>query len=145
MRERELPNFKNNRVMTNIVSAMRRKESTMTSREFYTAIANLTEIPAELVEFANESLAKMDARNEKARSKLRKADPAVTARKDAVAKFVFSNEGEFTADEIAETLGLTAPQVSSAMRVYVTAGGKVTKGSRKIDSKHTKVTYVIGA
>ena len=116
----------------------------MTNREFYTAIASMTNVPAELVEFATDALAKLDARNEKARSKPRKADPAVTARKDAVAEFVLSHEGEFTADEIAEILGLTAPQVSSAMRVYV-AGGKVTKGSRKIDSKHSKVTYVIGA
>ena len=120
----------------------------MTTREFYTAIINYLDGAdidgAAVQEFAKDALSKLDARNEKARSKPRKADPAVTARKDAVAEFVLSNEGEFTADEIAETLGLTAPQISSAMRVYV-ASGKVTKGTRKIDAKHTKVTYVIGA
>ena len=42
------------------------------------------------------------------------------------------------------TLFLTAAQVSSAMRAHVSAG-TVTKGTRKIDSKHSKVTYVIGA
>lgn len=144
MRERKLPNFKNNRVMTDIVSAMRRKESTMTNREFYTAIANLTEIPAELVEFANESLAKMDARNEKAKARPRKENAEVAGRKAAIAEFITANEGEFTADEIAETLSMTSAQVASAMRVHI-AGGIVTKGSRKIDSKHTKVVYKIGA
>ena len=116
----------------------------MTNREFYTAIASMTNVPAEIVEFASDAIAKLDARNEKAKAKPRKADPAVTERKDAVARFVIENDGEFTADEIAAILGLTAPQVASAMRVHV-AGGRVTKGSRKIDSKHTKVTYVIGA
>ena len=116
----------------------------MTNREFYTAIANLTEIPAELVEFANESLAKLDARNEKAKARPRKENAEVAGRKAAVAEFIVTNEGEFTADEIAETLGMTSAQVASAMRVHI-AGGAVTKGNRKIDSKHTKVTYKIGA
>ena len=115
----------------------------MTTREFYQSVISGTITP-DTIEKAQALLASLDARNEKAKARPRKADPAVTARKDAVAEFVLSNEGEFTADEIAETLGLTAPQVSSALRVFVSAG-KVTKGSRKIDSKHTKVTYVIGA
>ena len=116
----------------------------MTNREFYTDIANLPEIPAELVEFANESLAKLDARNEKAKARPRKENAEVTGRKAAVAEFILTHEGEFTGDEIAETLNMTSAQVASAMRVHVT-GGAVTKGSRKIDSKHSKVTYVIGA
>ena len=120
----------------------------MTTREFYTSIINYLDgqdmDAIAIQEFAKDALAKLDAHNEKARSKPRKADPAVTARKSAVAEFVVSHEGEFTADEIAETLGLTAAQVSSALRVHV-AGGNVTKGTRKIDSKHSKVTYVIGA
>ena len=134
--------------MTDIVSAMRRKESTMTNREFYTSIINYldgADIDGEATrEFAVEALAKLDARNEKAKTRPRKADPAVQSRKDTVANFVADAEGEFTADEIAETIGLTAPQVSSALRAFV-AAGKVTKGSRKIDSKHTKVTYIFGA
>lgn len=123
---------------------MHRKETTMTNREFYTAIANLSEIPAELVEFANESLAKLDARNEKAKARPRKENAEVAGRKAAVAEFIITHEGEFTADEIAETLNMTSAQVASAMRVHV-AGGTVTKGSRKIDSKHSKVVYKIGA
>ena len=106
----------------------------MTNREFYTAIANLTEIPAELVEFANESLAKLDARNEKAKARPRKENAEVAGRKAAVAEFIGT----------AEALSMTSAQVASAMRVHVSAG-TVTKGSRKIDSKHSKVVYKIGA
>ena len=116
----------------------------MTNREFYTAIANLTEIPAELVEFANESLAKLDARNEKAKARPRKENAEVAGRKAAVAEFIGTHEAEFTGDEIAEALSMTSAQVASAMRVHVSAG-TVTKGSRKIDSKHSKVVYKIGA
>ena len=120
----------------------------MTTREFYTSIVNYLDgqdMDAEAIqEFAKDALAKMDARNEKARSKPRKADPAVEARKNVIAEFITSTDGEFTADEIAELTGLTAPQVASAMRVHVSAG-IVTKGTRKVDSKHSKVTYVIGA
>lgn len=124
----------------------------MTNREFYTSIINYldgADIDGEATrEFAVEALAKLDARNEKAKARPRKADPAVTARKDAVAEFVLSHEGEFTADEIVELIGDAIPMstaaVASAMRTYV-ASGKVTKGTRKIDAKHSKVTYVIGA
>lgn len=120
----------------------------MTTREFYTSIINYLDgqdMDAEAIqEFAKDALAKLDARNEKARSKPRKADPAVEARKNVIAEFITGTDGEFTADEIAELTGLTAPQVASAMRVHVSAG-IVTKGTRKVDSKHSKVTYVIGA
>jgi len=120
----------------------------MTTREFYTSIINYLDgqdMDTEAIqEFAKDALAKLDARNEKARSKPRKADPAVEARKNVIAEFITGTDGEFTADEIAELTGLTAPQVASAMRVHVSAG-IVTKGTRKIDSKHSKVTYVIGA
>lgn len=115
----------------------------MTIREFYNAVINAN-VSDEITEKATELVAQLDARNEKAKARPRKADPAVTARKDAVTEFVATNEGEFTADEIAETLNMTSAQVASAMRVHI-AGGAVTKGSRKIDSKHSKVTYVISA
>ena len=118
----------------------------MTTREFYTSIINYIDgqdmDAIAIQEFAKDALAKLDARNEKARSKPRKADPAVTARKEAIGEFLATHEGEYTADEIAEILGLTAPQVSAAMRTAV-AMNLVTKGTRKIDSKHSKVTYVI--
>lgn len=120
----------------------------MTNREFYTSIINYldgADIDGEATrEFAVEALAKLDARNEKAKARPRKESAEVAGRKAAVAEFIATHEGEFTGDEIAETLNMTNAQVASAMRVHV-AGGAVTKGSRKIDSKRTKVIYKIGA
>ena len=124
----------------------------MTNREFYTAIVNYLDGAdmdgVAIREFAVEALSKMDARNEKAKARPRKENAEVAGRKAAVAEFIVTHEGEFTADEIAEEIGKTVPMspaaVASAMRVHVAAGA-VTKGNRKIDSKHSKVTYKIGA
>jgi hypothetical protein len=120
----------------------------MTTREFLNDVVSLcalfTDQPADCVNIedvsakATELLAAMDAKNAKAKEKPRKADPEVTARRAQVVEFFNSNDGEFTADEVAEQTGLTAPQVASAVR---TMGETIIKGKRKIDSKHSKVTY----
>lgn len=126
----------------------------MTTREFLNGVISVCALfgdqPADCVNIeelstkASDLLTALDAKNEKAKARPRKADPAVEERKNAVFHFVLNHVGEeFTADEVAEQTGLTAPQVASAMRTYV-AGGRVTKGVRKIDSKHSKVTYIIG-
>lgn len=120
----------------------------MTTREFLNDVISLcalfTDQPADCVNIedvstkATELLAAMDAKNAKAKEKPRKADPEVAARRAQVVEFFNSNDGEFTADEVAEQTGLTAPQVASAVR---SMGETITKGKRKIDSKHSKVTY----
>lgn len=115
----------------------------MTTREFLNGVVNAN-ISEEMTEKASALLSALDAKNEKAKARPRKADPAVEERKNAVSQFVLNNVGgEFTADEVAASTGLTPPQVASAMRFYVSAG-RVTKGNRKVDSKHSKVTYLIG-
>lgn len=126
----------------------------MTTREFLNGVISVCALfgdqPADCVNIeelstkASDLLTALDAKNAKAKARPRKADPAVEERKSVVSYFVLNHVGEeFTADEVAEQTGLTAPQVASAMRIYV-AGGRVTKGVRKIDSKHSKVTYIIG-
>lgn len=114
----------------------------MTYREFLVSVVNGTGISEDTMQKARELLAALDEKNAKAKARPRKADPAVTARKEAIGEFLATHGGEYTADEIAEILGLTAPQVSAAMRTAV-ALNLVTKGTRKIDSKHSKVTYII--
>lgn len=120
----------------------------MNNREFLNGVQSLCSLfndqPADCVDVealstkATELLAAMDAKNAKAKEKPRKADPEVTARRAQVVEFFNSNNGEFTADEVAEQTGLTAPQVASAVR---SMGETIIKGKRKIDSKHSKVTY----
>lgn len=119
----------------------------MTIREFYNAVLNAN-VSDEITEKATELVAQLDARNEKAKARPRKENAEVAGRKAAVAEFIATHEGEFTADEIAEEIGKIVPMspaaVASAMRVHI-AEGTVTKGTRKIDSKHSKVVYKIGA
>lgn len=126
----------------------------MTTREFLNGVQALCALfndqPADCVNIeelsskASDLLTALDAKNAKAKERPRKADPAVEERKNAISHFVLNNVGsEFTADQVAEQTGLTTSQVASAMRLYVNAG-RVTKGSRKVDSKHSKVTYIIG-
>lgn len=120
----------------------------MTTREFLNDVLSLcalfTDQPADCVSIedvstkATELLAAMDAKNEKAKARPKKENVDVTARRAQVAEFFLSNDGEFTADEVAEQTGLTAPQIASAVR---SMGEAITKGKRKIDSKHSKVTY----
>ena len=121
----------------------------MTTREFYVNVLDLIDVIESddptgcvdtkvMAEKARELIAAMDAKNAKAKEKPRKADPEVAARRAQVVEFFNSNDGEFTADEVAEQTGLTAPQVASAVR---SMGETITKGKRKIDSKHSKVTY----
>ena len=50
---------------TDAVGTMCRKEPKMTTREFYTAIVNAENLPAELTEKAAELLSAMDKSNEK--------------------------------------------------------------------------------
>ena len=119
----------------------------MTTREFLNGVLNAN-ISDELSTKAQELLTALDEKNAKAKARPRKADPAVEERKNAVSHFVLNHVGEeFTADEVAEQINETVPMspaaVASAMRTYV-AAGTVKKGVRKIDSKHSKVTYIIG-
>lgn len=120
----------------------------MTTREFLNDVLSMcalfTDQPADCVNIedvstkATELLAAMDAKNEKAKARPKKENVDVTARRAQVAEFFLSNDGEFTADEVAERTGLSAPQIASAVR---SMGEAITKGKRKIDSKHSKVTY----
>ncbi|MBO7713543.1 MAG: hypothetical protein J6S85_08225 [Methanobrevibacter sp.] len=120
----------------------------MTNREFLNDVQALCALfsdqPADCVDIealstkAAELLAAMDAKNEKAKARPKKENADVTARRAQVVEFFKSNDGEFTADEVAEQTGLTAPQIASAVR---SMGDAITKGKRKIDSKHSKVTY----
>lgn len=120
----------------------------MTTREFLNDVLSLcalfTDQPADCVNIedvstkATEMLAALDAKNEKAKARPKKENAEVADRRAKVVKFFEENGDEYTADEVAEQTGLTAPQVASAVR---TMGETITKGKRKIDSKHSKVTY----
>lgn len=120
----------------------------MTTREFLNDVVSLcalfTDQPAGCVNIedvsakATELIAALDAKNAKAKARPKKENVEVADRRAKVVKFFEENGDEYTADEVAEQTGLTASQVASAVR---TMGETIIKGKRKIDSKHSKVTY----
>ena len=110
----------------------------MTTREFYQAVANSSNLSAEMTEKASELLAAMDARNEKRKSTDTKEKKEAIARRESVLAFLEANECEvFTRDQIAENLGMTPSQATAACKAL---GEIITKSEAKI-GKSKKVVY----
>ena len=121
----------------------------MTTREFYNQIAALESIPAELVEFAADSLSKMDSQAETRRAKAQEKAAVKQAEKapirDALLEVMGDAENPKTASMLIEEAGLTdtvkPASVPSLMRPLVEAG-IVLKVDVKITGKGTQRGYV---
>ena len=119
----------------------------MTNREFYSKIASMTNIDAELVEFAADAIAKLDATNEK-----RKAASAVKAAEKQAEKapirealIAVLNDEPATATELIAAAGLDIKPASvpSLLRPLVESGD-VVKVEKKIEGKGKQRAYVRG-
>ena len=119
----------------------------MTNREFYSKIASMTNIDAELVEFAADAIAKLDATNEK-----RKAASAVKAAEKQAEKapirnalLAVLNDEPATATELIAAAGLDIKPASvpSLLRPFVESGD-VVKVEKKIEGKGKQRAYVRG-
>ena len=110
----------------------------MTNREFFVAVAS-AEISDELTVKANELIASLDKRNDKRKSAESKEKVETAGRRNAVLEFLTENEGHFTRDAIAESVGLTEGQVTSACTALCKAN-LVEKCEVKID-KARKTAY----
>ena len=119
----------------------------MTNREFYSKIASMTNIDAELVEFAADAIAKLDATNEK-----RKAASAVKAAEKQAEKapirnalLAVLNDEPATATEliVAAGLDIKPASVPSLLRPFVESGD-VVKVDKKIEGKGKQRAYVRG-
>ena len=100
------------------------KEDIMTNREFFTAIANIDTLPAELVEFATNAIAKMDATNE-----ARKNKPSKKATENAPVIEALTNaltSDPQTAADLAAVVGISTQKASSLLRQMVTSGVAVS-------------------
>lgn len=105
----------------------------MTTREFYNAIANLTNVDAELVEFAATAIEKMDAQAEGRRAKQAEKAAEKQAEKapirDALLEVMGGENEPKTASQLIEEAGLEIKPASvpSLMRPLVDSGivGKV--------------------
>ena len=119
----------------------------MTNREFYSKIASMTNIDAELVEFAADAIAKLNATNEK-----RKAASAVKAAEKQAEKVPIRNallevlnDEPATATELIAAAGLDIKPASvpSLLRPFVESGD-VVKVEKKIEGKGKQRAYVRG-
>ena len=119
----------------------------MTNREFYSKIASLSNIDAELIEFAADSLTKLDATNEKRKAASALKAAAQQAEKDPIREQLFvvmgGEDAPMTASMLIEAAGLDIKPASvpSLMRPLVEAG-RVAKVDVKIPGKGTQRGYV---
>lgn len=101
----------------------------MTNREFFVAVANATNLPAELTEHAAAQIAKMDAKNAERSSKPSKASIANEPIKVSILGFVTA-EGALAA-EIGVGVGISTAKASSLCNQLV-EDGKLTREEVKV-------------
>lgn len=102
----------------------------MTQREFFNAViaGNITEAE---IQFANEALAKLDAKNEKRKGTQTKNQKANENIKTAIIALLTENE-TMTAKAVGQALEITTQKASALLRQLVGAGtitGTKTKAS----------------
>ena len=92
----------------------------MTNREFLTAIAPNSTLPAEIVEHASNEIAKLDAANEKRKNKPSKTaienEPIIKSLTEAL------TSDPQTASDLAVAVGISTQKASSLLRQIVAAG-----------------------
>ena len=121
----------------------------MKTREFYSKIAALTNIDAELVEFAADAIQKLDAQNDSRRLKAAEKAAEKQAAKAPLRDALFEVMGDVnepkTASMLIEEAGLSETvkpaSVPSLLRPLVECG-MVLKVDVKIPSKGTQRGYI---
>lgn len=121
----------------------------MTQREFFGKIANLSNVDAELVEFATDAIAKMDTQAASRRAKQAEKAAAKQAEKapirDALLGVMGDAEHPMTASmliaELGDAFDVKPASVPSLLRPLVESG-IVAKVDMKITGKGTQRGYV---
>ena len=113
----------------------------MTNREFLTAIASNTTIPAELVEYATERLAKMDATNEARKNKPSKKAAENAPLMEQIVTEILGVEA-ITAGQVRKALGISAQKASALLRALV-AEGRAVATDVKVPGKGTSKAYTL--
>ena len=121
----------------------------MKTREFYSKIAALTNIDAELVEFATDAIEKMDSQNDARRAKAAEKAAEKQAAKAPIRDALFEVMGDAdepkTASMLIDEAGLTETvkpaSVPSLLRPLVECG-MVLKVDVKIPGKGTQRGYI---
>ena len=113
----------------------------MTNREFYTAIASIDTISAELRDFAQSAIEKLDARNAHRSARPSKVAVANAPLKDAIVEWLGGREPT-VASEIGAGLEMTTQKVSALCRQLV-ADDRLTVTEVKIPKKGVQKAYSI--
>lgn len=112
----------------------------MTNREFYTAITKIDTLPADLRDFAEDAIAKLDKRNAVRRDKPTKAQIANEGVKSEILSAI--EDGAHLASDIAAVVGVSTQKVSALCRQMV-EGGQVSVSTIKVKGKGEVKYYTI--
>ncbi len=114
----------------------------MTNREFFTAIASMTNISAELVEHATNEMGKLDKRNASRAAKPTKAQKENEPIKEEIVKFLTEKGGFHTASEVMEACEISVQKASALCRQLVEEG-TLTVQEIKVPKKGKQKAYAI--
>ena len=119
------------------LTAEMKGRSIMTNREFFNAVAN-ADVSAELKEFAEQAIAKLDTRNEKRSSKPSKTAIENEPIKTAILELLAG--GAKVASEIGVALGISTNKASALAR-QLTLEGNLKVVDIKVKGKGTVKSY----
>lgn len=111
----------------------------MTNREFFTAVAAIENVSAEIKEYAETAIAKMDAANEARKNKPSKKATENAPIMEQIATEILTDEVQI-ASAIAEATGISTQKASALLRQLV-AEGKATVTEVKVPGKGTVKGY----
>lgn len=113
----------------------------MTEREFLTAVLAIADLPENLVTYATEGIAKLDARNDKRKNTQTKAQKENEGVMTAIVDHLTAN-GSDVASSIGTALGISTQKASALCKLLVD-GGKLTVAEVKVKGKGTVKQYSI--
>ena len=111
----------------------------MTNRDFYTQILQNTSLSSEILEFAKQSLQKLDNENERKRNQRKQSQSNNELIINILTKSL-SNGRRIVASEIANEYGISA-QNASAIMVKLVREGKVKQTEEKVPKRGLTKVY----
>ena len=111
----------------------------MTEREFLTKVLAIEGLSADLTTYANEGIAKLDARNDKRKNTQTKAQKENEGTMVLILDTITTN-GAMVASEIASAVGISTQKASALCKLLVD-GGKLAVADVKVKNKGTVKQY----
>ena len=113
----------------------------MTEREFLTKVLAIKGIAQELADYANEGIAKLDARNDKRKNTQTKVQKENEGVMNTIVETLTAN-GAMVASEIATAIGISTQKASALCKLLVD-GDRVQVADVKVKNKGTLKQYSI--